>query len=279
MVIGIVGLGLMGASFALSVRSKLNKNDMIIGYDHNKKHIKDSLSLKIIDESVEYDKLLKISDVIIYAIPVEGILCLFQNITSKSIKKNATIIDLGSTKKSIINALKKDLRKNLVAAHPMAGTEYNGPRAAFSSLYEDKIVVLCDIDDSGDIQKQTAIKLFKMIGMKIIYMNAHKHDVHAAFISHMPHLISYSLANSVLLQEDKEHILILAAGGFKDMSRLAKSSPKMWKDIFKQNKSDVLHALNIFCNEAQEAKKFIKNDDWDSLLAWMQNANKLHEFF
>ena len=110
-------------------------------------------------------------------------------------------------------------------------------------------------------------------------MNAHKHDVHAAFISHMPHLISYSLANSVLLQEDKEHILILAAGGFKDMSRLAKSSPKMWKDIFKQNKSDVLHALNIFCNEAQEAKKFIKNDDWDSLLAWMQNANKLHEFF
>jgi len=159
----------------------------------------------------------------------------------------------------------------------MAGTEYSGPSAAIADLYTNKIMVVCNIEESGEIQRKRACKIFEYLKMRVKKMDAKAHDRHAAFISHMPHIVSFSIANAVLNQEDKEHIVTLAAGGFKDMSRLAKSNPDMWSDIFKENKKNLLDSIEAFKDELKKAKKMIEDENWDELKKWMEKGNMLHK--
>ena len=273
MKVSIIGLGLMGGSFALSIK-KAFPEWTVFGHDHNQSHQEEALKLNLVDKIVNFDEVKK-SDVIVLAIPVEGIIKVLQDL--KDISPGTTVIDLGSTKEKIIKNTPKEIRKNLVASHPMAGTENTGPTAAFDSLYHDKVVVLCDIDSSGEKQQKTAIEIFSKIGMKIVYMDsATEHDLHAAYISHLPHAISFALANSVLKQEDPKSILALAGGGFKSMSRIAKSSPVMWSDIFKQNKQNLLTTLDTFETELKYMRKLIEDEKWEELQKWMSEANLLH---
>ena len=273
--IAVIGLGLMGGSLALSLQ-KLDFVDRVVGYDHNNEHQKVALELKLVHEIVSLDKV-KQTDVIFLAIPVNGILRALEDL--KDVEKDTTIIDLGSTKEKIVSSIPTEIRKNFVAAHPMTGTENFGPQAAIEGLYEDQVVVLCNLEDSGEHQAQTARKIFKALGMKKHFMKAKEHDRHAAFISHMPHAISYSLANTVMKQENKHNILALAAGGFRSMSRLAKSSPNMWGDIFKQNKSNILEAINLFEKELSNMKSAIENEEWDAVHKEMSDGNKLYNIF
>jgi len=273
--IAIVGLGLMGGSLALSLK-KLDFIESIAGSDHNKQHQKDAIRLGLVDKIVEFDKI-KEADVIFLAIPVNGIIESLKKL--QDVKKETTIIDLGSTKELIVSSVPPKIRANFVAAHPMTGTENFGPNAAIDGLYKDKTVVLCDLEDSGEIQKNTAKKIFKALEMKKYFMHSKEHDRHAAFISHMPHAISYSIANTVMKQEDKNNILALAAGGFRSMSRLAKSSPSMWEDVFKQNKNNILEAIDLFEIELQSLKKSIENDEWEKVYNDMANGKKLHDIF
>jgi len=272
MVCAVVGLGLMGGSFALAMQGYF---DEILGYDLNPKHIEEALSLGIIDRAVEFEEL-KEADVIILAIPIRGIISSLHKLSELDLKENVTIIDFGSTKESIINECPANLRKKLVASHPMAGTEYSGPKAALPNLYENKVMVVCNINESGEYQAGIALKIFEQLNVKVKFMDAKEHDRHAAFISHMPHVVSFSIANSVLNQEDREHIVTLAAGGFRDMSRLAKSNPDMWRDIFKENKKNLLDSINAFENELKKAKEMIEKEEWDKLTEWMGEGNKLH---
>ena len=276
MKIGIVGLGLMGGSLALSLR-KLSFVSNIYGLDHNIEHQKEALRLNLVEKLIEFDELCTL-DVIVLAIPVNGVIKSLQSLEGK-ITETTTIIDLGSTKEIIVKAVPASIRENLVAAHPMTGTEHNGPSAAFEGLYKDQVVVLCDLEDSGTHQQETAVRIFSGIHMRLSYMHAHEHDRHAAFISHMPHVISYSIANSVLAQEDKYNILAMAAGGFRSMSRLAKSSPHMWEDIFKQNKGNLLDAIETFQTELEQFKKEIKNDEWEKVSEKMHRGNELEDIF
>jgi len=275
MKIGIIGLGLMGGSFALSIKA-LSFVDSVVGSDHNTDHQRQAMELNLVDALVAFETI-KTCDVIILAVPVDGVIKILQEL--QDVPSTTTIIDLGSTKEIIVKAVPPKIRANFVAAHPMTGTEHNGPSAAFDSLYQEKVVVLCDLQDSGTHQQETAVRLFSGLHMKLAYMHAHEHDRHAAFISHMPHLISYSIANSVMSQEDKYSILALAAGGFRSMSRLAKSSPNMWEDIFRQNKDNLLEAVDTFEKELQELKKAIKSDEWEKLHTRMNEANKLQDIF
>lgn len=277
MEIGIVGLGLMGGSIALSLK-KLPFVTSVIGSDHNLEHQKTALELRLVDAIIPFEELKKKCDVIFFAVPVDGVIVLL-NESIDLAGTNKTLIDLGSTKALIVNAIPSEIRANVVAAHPMTGTEQFGPKAAFDGLYKDKVVVLCDLEHSGDIQRDTALKLFFAIGMNIHRMGAAQHDRHAAFISHMPHIISYALANTVLAQEEKENILALAAGGFRSMSRLAKSSPNMWEDIFRQNRINVLSAIEFFEEELQILKSALKEKDFKKLHKEMKDANKLYDIF
>ena len=150
MVCGIVGLGLMGGSFGLATRSYFKE---IIGVDKNKEHKSLALKLGLVDKVGELEDLQKV-DVIILAIPIRGIIETLKTLSKLNLKKDVTIIDFGSTKESIINECPENIRQNLVASHPMAGTEYSGPTAAIYDLYKNKVIVVCNINESGEIQKK-----------------------------------------------------------------------------------------------------------------------------
>jgi len=271
--IGIIGLGLMGGSLALSLK-KLDFIHSIVGNDHNQQHQKDAIALGLVDEIVPFESIKK-CDVIFLSIPVNGVIATLKNLTD--IPKETTVIDLGSTKEMIVSSVPSEIRENFVASHPMTGTENFGPHAAIEGLYDNQVVVLCDLEESGELQASIAKKIFKALNMKKYFMRASEHDRHAAFISHMPHAISYSIANTVMKQEDKHNIIALAAGGFRSMSRLAKSSPNMWEDVFKQNKDNLLEAIELFQEELSHLKKDIVEENWDKVSGTMSHGKTLHE--
>jgi len=272
--IGIVGLGLMGGSLGLALK-KLPQKYSLIGYDHNLEHTKDALALNLVDKITQNLDDIKACDVIVLTIPVDAIIAIAQQL--KDISSSCTIIDFGSSKEKISNAIPKEVRQNFVTAHPMTGTEKFGPLAAIENLYKDKTMVICDIEKSAELQKEISLEIFKDIKSNIIFMDAKEHDRHAAFISHMPHVVSFSLAQSVMKQQDPKSIIALAGGGFKSMSRIAKSSPNMWEDIFRQNKENLLASISSFNAEMQLCQKFIEEENWDELHQWMKEANSLHE--
>jgi prephenate dehydrogenase len=272
--IGIIGLGLMGGSLAKAVK-RYGISKKVYGFTNSEKNKKEIEELGLVDELVDLETLKKVSDVIILSIPVDAIISMFPNFLD--INDKTTIIDMGSTKEYIVKNIPTKIRKNFVAAHPMTGTEKNGPKAAIDNLYEGKTVVLCDLEDNENMHVNKAFKIFQEIGMRIVVMNSHEHDVNACYISHLPHLISFGLANTVMSHQNPKEIIALAAGGFKDMSRIAKSSPRMWGDIFKQNRENMLESIKSFEDQMNEAKKMIEEERYEDLENWMKKANSLHE--
>ena len=272
--IGIIGLGLMGGSLSIALQ-KISPFFYFVGLDHNKIHCQEALELNLVHEITTSLAEISTCDIIILTIPVDGIISISKEL--KNLDPNCTIIDFGSTKEKISNTIPKEIRANFVTAHPMTGTEKFGPSAAIENLYTNKVVVLCDMEKSGTYQQEIAKKLFNKINMKLVFMDAKEHDKHAAFISHMPHAVSYALANAVMKQEASTSIVALAGGGFKDMSRIAKSSPNMWEDIFRQNKTNVLESIYVFQSELKKCQKMVENEEWENLNSWMCEANTLHD--
>ena len=272
--IGIIGLGLMGGSLAKAVK-RYGIAKKVYGFTNSEKNRNDILELNLVDELVELDVLKEVSDVIILAIPVDAIIGMFPNFLD--LPENTTIIDMGSTKEYIVKSIPKEIRKNFIAAHPMTGTEKSGPKSAIDDLYEGKTVVFCDLEDNTILHVDRAFKIFQAIGMRIVAMNSAQHDIHACYMSHLPHILSFSLANTVMNNEDPKSIIALAAGGFKDMSRIAKSSPRMWGDIFKQNRKNLLDSIEVFDKNLQNAKKMLEEENYIELEKWMKKANTLHE--
>jgi prephenate dehydrogenase len=272
--IGIIGLGLMGGSLAKAVK-RYGIAKKVFGFTNSERNKKDILELNLVDELVDLETLKKVSDVIILAIPVDAIIGMFPDFLD--IDENTTIIDMGSTKEYIVKSIPTKIRKNFIAAHPMTGTEKSGPKAAIDDLYEGKTVVFCDLEDNGNLHVNRAFKIFQEIGMRIVVMDSDQHDIHACYISHLPHIISFSLANTVMGHEDPKSIIALAAGGFKDMSRIAKSSPRMWGDIFKQNRKNLLASIDLFESQLQNARKMVEDENYEELEDWMKKANTLHE--
>ena len=272
--IGIIGLGLMGGSLAKAVK-RYSIANKVFGFTNSEKNKKDILELNLVDELVDLETLKKVSDVIILAIPVDAIIGMFPNFLD--IDENTTIIDMGSTKEYIVKNIPTKIRKNFIAAHPMTGTEKSGPKAAIDDLYEGKTVVLCHLEDNTEVHINRAYEIFQAIGMRIVVMDSNQHDIHACYMSHLPHILSFSLANTVMSHEDPKSIIALAAGGFKDMSRIAKSSPRMWGDIFKQNKKNLLDSIDLFESQLQNARKMVEEENYEDLEKWMKKANTLHE--
>ncbi len=278
MKVGIIGLGLMGGSFALALKKVYKEKGEkleIIGLDNNDQHCLEALELKIADKITDDINDLLNLDLIVLTIPVNAIIEIMPQL--KGVSEDTTIIDFGSTKEKIVKAIPKEIRENFVAAHPMAGTEKFGPSAADKKLFRGKVVVLCDTQENSPNHLKKAKNIFKELGMKIFYMDAVSHDRHAAYISHMPHAVSYALANAVMKQENPKEILALAGGGFQSMSRIAKSSPNMWIDVFKQNKENLLEAVESMSNELDNFKKMVQENKWDDLKEWILSANKLHD--
>ena len=189
--VAIVGLGIMGGSMGYGLKES-QLFDFVYGCDVNKEHIKEALKLGIIDKEVDFEEA-KTCDTIIIATPVETIAKILHELAGLGEKQ--TVIDLGSTKEELIKTAPTSIRKNYVPTHPMCGTEKHGPSAAIKGLYKNKVVVFCNINDSGKEQFEEAKKIFEALGSRIVYMDAREHDKHAAFISHLPHAIKIGRAS------------------------------------------------------------------------------------
>jgi prephenate dehydrogenase len=270
----IIGVGLIGGSMALSLKEK-GFAAKTIGVELNKEYQEKALKLGLVDEIKTLEEAVQTAQLIILAVPV-----------SASIKMLPTILDLinrqvvmevGSTKEGIIEIIKDHPnRGRLVATHPMWGTEYSGPEAAIHGAFINKATVICSKENSDADAVDLVEKLYKTIGMHLVYMNANDHDVHVAYVSHISHITSFALANTVLEKEKEEDAIFeLASAGFESTVRLAKSNPDMWVPIFMQNRENVLDVLNEHITQLRKFKACLEKENYEYLQELIENANKI----
>ncbi|MVM39224.1 prephenate dehydrogenase [Spirosoma sp. HMF3257] len=273
MVVSIIGIGLLGGSFALAVREKYPKM-RFIGVDTSPVNGQLALAKGIVDDVLPLDEAVAQSTLVVMATPVNIIIDLLPTVLDH-LPAGATVIDLGSTKElicAIADAHEK--RSQFVAVHPMAGTENSGPGAAFKELLAGKNLIICDREKSNADSLMLVESLFRDIGMKLFYMTPQEHDLHLAYVSHLSHISAFALGLTVLEKEkDEQAIFDMASTGFSSTVRLAKSSPQMWAPIFDQNRTNVSDALAAYIDFLQQFKEVIDNQDVKTSLDFMQRAN------
>jgi prephenate dehydrogenase len=222
----IVGVGLIGGSLALKCR-KNGLANRIVGVDNNQEHGREAIELGLVDEMMGLDEAILMADVIVLAVPVGVLSALLPYVLDRV--TNQVVIDMGSTKSQLATIVKDHpQRGRFVASHPMWGTEYSGPGAAVENAFEDKAVIVCDTIESDPDALAMATEIFNSLKMRIIEMGSNDHDLHAAYVSHISHITSFALANTVLEKEKEDDAIFeMASAGFESTVRLAKSSPEM----------------------------------------------------
>lgn len=273
----IIGLGLIGGSIAIDLR-KAGLATELTGIDLNKDHAEKALELKLVDSIDTEGKSISTADLIVIAIPVSVLSQLLPTILD-SVKKDAIVVDTGSTKSSVCKVVSGHKnRGQFVAAHPIAGTENSGPTAAFSGLFQNKTNIICEKEKSSDRALLLAEKIFNALGMKTIYMDAAEHDKHVAYVSHLSHVSSFLLGQTVLdIERDEKNIFALAGSGFSSTVRLAKSSPDMWAPIFEQNAEHLSQALLEYIMHLQRFQYHLMKRDVKELHKIMKDANRIRE--
>lgn len=274
MVVAIVGVGLIGGSMALALKEK-GLAERVIGVDNNPAHQEKALALGLVDETADLAKAIDTADLIILATPVNTLLSLVPMVLDRI--DNQVVMDAGSTKSGVLEIIKSHPRRGrFVATHPMWGTEYSGPEAAVKGAFVSKATVICNKEDSDADAVEVVERIYKSLGMHLVYMNAADHDVHVAYVSHISHITSFALANTVLEKEkEEEAIFELASGGFESTVRLAKSNPAMWVPIFKENRDNVLDVLNEHISQLRKFKACLEKENYDYLTDLIQQANKI----
>ncbi|QEC67056.1 prephenate dehydrogenase [Panacibacter ginsenosidivorans] len=271
----IVGVGLISGSFALALKEK-GYTKHVIGVSRTKESEQKAIELGIIDEALPLEEAVKKSDLIYVAIPVDVTIPVMQQIM-KIVTDKQIVVDAGSTKLVLCKALANyPMRSRFVATHPMWGTEYSGPEAAVKDGFAGRACVICEKEKSDPKAVEIVENIYKDLGMHIVYMDAEPHDVHAAYVSHIAHITSFALANTVLEKEKEEDAIFeLAGGGFESTVRLAKSSPAMWAPIFMQNRENVLDVLNEHITQLRKFKACLEKENMEYLYELMENANKI----
>lgn len=272
----VIGLGLIGGSFALDIKS-VYEDVEIHGIDTNEKHLSQASELGLIDKKAGLEDLEK-ADIVIVAVPVSTSLKLVPEVLDL-VHDDTVVFDVGSTKSLICEAVANhSKRRNFLAAHPIAGTEFSGPSAALQGLYKHKVNIICEVEKTAFKLQEKVLKLFSDIGMRIRYMDPQSHDRHIAYVSHLSHISSFMLGKTVIEKEKNERdIFDMAGSGFESTVRLAKSSPAMWAPIFEQNKANVLETLEEYIGNLQQFKELIEKGDFKSVYDEMENTNRIKE--
>ncbi len=272
----IIGLGLIGGSLSLDIQQKF-KDATIYGIDTNEEHIEKALELRIIHEQAVISEV-KNADIVIISIPVDVSLDIIHQ-TLNIVSDNCLVIDVGSTKEQICKALENHpKRRNFLATHPIAGTEFSGPNAALKKLFIGKTNIICEVEKTAFKLQEIALDIFSKLGMRIRYMDAKSHDKHIAYVSHLSHISSFMLGKTVIEKEKNERdIFDMAGSGFASTVRLAKSSPAMWTPIFEQNKENVIETLNEYIQNLQQFKTLIEQNNFSEIYSEMENTNHIKQ--
>lgn len=272
----IIGVGLIGGSIAKDVK-KLNPEITIHGIDSNNSHLEEAMELGIVDKKAEFGDLNQ-ADIVIVSIPVDATVELLPKILD-AVSDDALVMESGSTKLAICNSVANHpKRRNFLATHPIAGTEFSGPKAAMEGLFKGKTNIICEVEKTAFKLQERALAIFKIMGMRIRYMNPEAHDKHIAYVSHLSHISSFMLGKTVIEKEKNERdIFDLAGSGFASTVRLAKSSPDMWTPIFRQNKTNVIETLEEYIQNLTVFKDFMKQDNFDEIHNEMKNTNHIKD--
>ena len=275
MKVTVIGLGLIGGSIALSLR-KAGLATELIGVDMNTSHATKAVELGLVDKILTEDVAIPQADLIILSIPVNALHAFLPSVLD-AIKKDAVVIDAGSTKTSICKSVSNHpKRAQFVASHPIAGTENSGPTAAFDGLFKGKTNIICEAEKSSVQALEVATKVFDTLEMKTIFMEPDEHDRHVAYVSHLSHVSSFLLGQTVLdIEKDKKNIFDLAGSGFESTVRLAKSSPDMWAPIFQQNVEYLSQALLEYIMHLQKFHYHLMKGDTKEIHRIMSTANEI----
>lgn len=275
MTTAVIGLGLIGGSFARDFR-RAGFTSRIIGVDNNAENARLAREINLVDEILPMEQALASADLVIVAIPVTATALLLPTILDR-ISPTAVVTDMGSTKHGICAAVADHPRRSrFVASHPIAGTENSGPAAALAGLYRDKLGILCDINRSDPDAVELVRRMYDIVGMRLLVMDADTHDLHVAYVSHISHITSFVLATTVLeIEKNTKTIFDLAGSGFESTVRLAKSSPDMWSPIFMQNSTFVCEALEAYIRNITRFKQMIESGSEEELHRTMEQANKI----
>lgn len=270
----IVGVGLIGGSLALQLNEK-GLAAGIIGVESNPEHAAKALELGLVDEILPLEDAVLQSEVVVLAIPVDYMVGILPKVLDHV--THQIVVDAGSTKSQLVSVVEgHPKRGRYVASHPMWGTEYSGPQAAVKSAFENKAVVICNAADSDADAVDWVRGAYRKIGMHLVEMEAVAHDLHAAYVSHISHITSFALANTVLEKEREDQAIFeLASAGFESTVRLAKSNPAMWVPIFKQNRDNVLDVLNEHITQLRKFKSCLEKENYEYLQELIENANKI----
>ena len=276
MKVGIIGVGLIGGSLALSAREHIPDVE-IFGSNRSEVNLQKSLDLGLINFRLE-DALIKQMDVILLTIPVDVAMDRLVDLLDE-VNDNALIIDFGSTKAAICQQVAlHSKRGQFLATHPIAGTEYSGPAAALPDLFQDKIQILCETQKTRPDLLEWAQDWFKKIGMNLREMDPVEHDQHITYVSHLSHISSYMLGKTVMEKEkDQSAIFDMAGSGFSSTVRLAKSSPQMWIPIFKQNKKNISETLLQYINNLNQFKQLLDADKFHELHKQILEINQIRQ--
>ncbi len=274
--VAIIGTGLIGGSIAIALKEK-DFAKKITGVDANKIHEQKALALGLVDEVMELNEAIENADVVILSVPVDACVKIISDVLDKV--KKQVVMDTGSTKRNVLAAIKGHANRNrFVATHPMWGTEYSGPEAAEKAAFVNKAVIICDKEKSDADAVEIVEEIYKTLGMHLLYMNAEAHDLHTAYISHISHITSFALANTVLEKEKEEDAIFeLASAGFESTVRLAKSNPAMWVPIFMQNRENVLDVLNEHISQLRKFKSCLEKENDKYLFELIENANRIQK--
>ncbi|WP_372795600.1 prephenate dehydrogenase [Lutibacter sp.] len=267
----VIGLGLIGGSLALDLKKRSGYK--VYGIDENPTHINKALEFGIIEEGIDFTQLADAS-VVIIAVPVNMIPQVAKQVLDV-ISKDTLVFDVGSVKNEICKSIENHPnRKNYVAAHPLAGTEFSGPEAAILNLFDEKVNILCEADKTDWKILDKAFSIFKKLNMRIKMMSPEEHDRHIAYVSHLSHVSSFMLGKTVLgIEKNEQHIFDMASTGFASTVRLAKSSANTWAPIFLQNKENIIRSLDEYIKNLTEFKEMIATDNDAGLKETMKSTN------
>ena len=281
--IGIIGLGLIGGSMAIDLRRRGFAGE-IIGVEAEPVNAAAALKIGLVDRVAGLQECALESDVVIVAVPVGAatsllpqVLDWFSVFAQRDGDCKKVVMDVCSTKEQLASCVNgHPFRNRYVSTHPMAGTEYSGPWAAMSGLFDGQACIICDAEESSPEAVHAVERLYDALNMRLIYMNSSSHDVHTAYVSHISHITSFALALTVLEKEkDEKHIFDLASGGFSSTVRLAKSSADMWTPILSQNRENILHVMDTYIEKMNAFRQAIEQEDEEAIRSLIAESNRI----
>ncbi|HTN37792.1 MAG TPA: prephenate dehydrogenase [Arachidicoccus sp.] len=272
----IVGLGLIGGTLGWALRDS-GLSDHLLGVEIDPGHADEALKLGLVDEVLPLQAAVAQADFIVLATPVT--IAASQLSTILDLVDRQVVTDVGSTKRGLAMAVKDHPnRGRYVPSHPMWGTEFSGPGAAEHHVLDGVVNIICDKEDSAPDALDFVEKIYRQMGMRLVYMDSVAHDTHLAYVSHISHITSFALANTVLEKEkEEETIFNLASSGFESTVRLAKSNSATWVPVFKENKENVLDVLNEYISQLRKFKSSLEKENWPYLMELIENSNKIKD--